>query len=267
MSVIMLTQDEARRSVAHDRGRPARGLGGRPAVADDRAARRPAAGGAGARLDQRRQGRSTRRLPRPKRRGPARRAEGAARSSSASTATASGATSSSRTSRSPRTREDGQSAVAGSRAGARRRRGELGRALAPLPSDWTDLLCELEIDSSTLLDRAALLCAPLNPARTGSRLVFTFRCSGRSGYGVSPSMARRCFERLDDEGIVGHDPRSPRPLGHGQRRHPGARVARGRQDAVEPVPGERRSGNGHAAALEHGLAGVAAVDERSRGQR
>jgi len=76
-------------------------------------------------------------------------------------------------------------------------------ALAPLPSDWTDLLCELEIESSTLLDRAALLCAPLNPARSGSRLVFTFRCSGRSGYGVSPSMARRCFERLDNEGIVG----------------------------------------------------------------
>ena len=42
------------------------------------------------------------------------------------------------------------------------------RALAPLPSDWTDLLCELEIESSTLLARAALLCAPLNPARSGS---------------------------------------------------------------------------------------------------
>jgi hypothetical protein len=77
------------------------------------------------------------------------------------------------------------------------------RALAPLPSDWTDLLCELQIESSTLLDRAALLCAPLNPARSGQRLVFTFRCSGRSGYGASPSMTRRCFERLDAEGIVG----------------------------------------------------------------
>ncbi|MSO95001.1 MAG: hypothetical protein EXQ81_04300 [Thermoleophilia bacterium] len=81
--------------------------------------------------------------------------------------------------------------------------GSWDAALAPLPSDWTDLLCELAIDSSTLLDRTALLCAPLNPTRSGSRLVFTFRCSGRSGYGASPSMARRCFERLDDEGIVG----------------------------------------------------------------
>jgi hypothetical protein len=76
-------------------------------------------------------------------------------------------------------------------------------ALAPLPSDWTDLLCELEIESSTLLDRTALLCAPLNPSRSGSRLVFTFRCSGRSGYGAARSMARRCFERLDDDGISG----------------------------------------------------------------
>ena len=76
-------------------------------------------------------------------------------------------------------------------------------ALRPLPSDWTDLLCELEIFSSALLDRTALLCAPLNPTRAGSRNAFTFRCSGRSGYGVSPTMARRCFERLDDAGIAG----------------------------------------------------------------
>ena len=77
------------------------------------------------------------------------------------------------------------------------------RVLAPLPSDWSDLLCEIEIESSTLLDRVALLCAPLNPARSGTRLVFTFRCSGRSGYGASAAMTRRCFERLDNEGIVG----------------------------------------------------------------
>lgn len=76
-------------------------------------------------------------------------------------------------------------------------------ALAELPSDWSDLLCELEIESSSLLDRTALLCAPINPARDGSRLAFTFRCSSRSGYGVSRSMARRCFERLDEEAIPG----------------------------------------------------------------
>jgi hypothetical protein len=76
-------------------------------------------------------------------------------------------------------------------------------ALATLPSDWSDLLCELEIESSALLDRTALLCAPINPARDGSRNAFTFRSSSGSSYGVSRSMARRCFERLDDEGIAG----------------------------------------------------------------
>ena len=81
--------------------------------------------------------------------------------------------------------------------------GSWDTALAPLPSDWTDLLCELEIESSDNLDRAALLCAPLNPTRDAPRLAFTFRCSGRSGYGVSRSMARRCFERLDHDGITG----------------------------------------------------------------
>ncbi len=105
-------------------------------------------------------------------------------------------------------------------------------ALTPLPSDWTDLLCELEIDSSTLLDRTALLCAPLNPSRVDSRLTFSFRCSGRSGYGVSSTMARRCFERLDDAADHRPDARSSRAVRHGQRRHPGACLARGRQDAL-----------------------------------
>jgi hypothetical protein len=76
-------------------------------------------------------------------------------------------------------------------------------ALAGLPADWADLLCELEIESSALLDRTALLCAPINPARAGSRVAFTFRCSSGSSYGVSSSMARRCFERVDAEGIAG----------------------------------------------------------------
>jgi len=75
--------------------------------------------------------------------------------------------------------------------------------LAELPSDWSDLLCEIEIFSSALLDRTALLCAPINPTRAGSRTAFTFRCSSGAGYGVSAAMARRCFERLDNDGIEG----------------------------------------------------------------
>jgi len=76
-------------------------------------------------------------------------------------------------------------------------------ALAELPSGWSDLLCSLEIASSDLLPRAALLCAPLNPTRERDAVGFTFRCASRAGYGVSPMMARRCFERLDAEGIEG----------------------------------------------------------------
>ncbi len=81
--------------------------------------------------------------------------------------------------------------------------GSWDAALAPLPPDFTDLLCELELSSSDDLPRAALLCAPLNPTRDAARLAFVFRCSGGAGYGASPEMARRCFERLDAEGIRG----------------------------------------------------------------
>ena len=81
--------------------------------------------------------------------------------------------------------------------------GAWDHALDSLPSDWSDLLCALDLDSSALLPRAALLTAPLNPARDKDRIGFTFRCARRAGYGVSPTMARRCFERLDEEGIRG----------------------------------------------------------------
>jgi hypothetical protein len=74
-------------------------------------------------------------------------------------------------------------------------------ALSTLPPDWSDLLCELRLESSDLLPRAALLGAPLNPTRDLDAIGFVFRCARRAGYGVSPSMARRCFERLDDEAI------------------------------------------------------------------
>ena len=76
-------------------------------------------------------------------------------------------------------------------------------ALSQLPPDWSDLLCELELDSSDHLPRAALLGAPLNPTRVVDASALRFRCSGKRGYGVSPGMARRCFERMDAEGITG----------------------------------------------------------------
>ncbi|MDQ3822677.1 MAG: hypothetical protein M3321_05495 [Actinomycetota bacterium] len=76
-------------------------------------------------------------------------------------------------------------------------------AVAALPSDWSDAYAEVELRSSDHLDRAALLLSPVNPARFGGRPGFRFRTARVFGYGVSPEMARRCFERLDSEGIRG----------------------------------------------------------------
>jgi hypothetical protein len=75
--------------------------------------------------------------------------------------------------------------------------------LAALPSDWSDLYCELELTSSDDLDRAALLGAPLNPTRVDESSTYRFRCAKSFGYGTSPGMVRRCFERLDGEAIRG----------------------------------------------------------------
>ena len=76
-------------------------------------------------------------------------------------------------------------------------------AVSELPPDWSDLLCELELDSSDHLPRAALLGAPLNPTRVRDEIALRFRVSGKQGYGVSPLMVRRCFERMDGDRIAG----------------------------------------------------------------
>ena len=76
-------------------------------------------------------------------------------------------------------------------------------AVAALPPDWSDLLCELMLGASDLVPRAALLGAPLNPTRNPDATALRFRISGKQGYGASPGMARRCFERMDAEGITG----------------------------------------------------------------
>ena len=76
-------------------------------------------------------------------------------------------------------------------------------ALADLPPDWSDLYCELELGSSDHLERAALLLAPINPARVPGRSAFRFRVAQSFGYGASPQMMRRCLARLDEEGLPG----------------------------------------------------------------
>ena len=74
---------------------------------------------------------------------------------------------------------------------------------ARLPSDWSDLYAELQLDSTDFLERGALLLAPVNPARYGGPTGFRFRAASHRGYGVAAGMARRCLERLDEEGITG----------------------------------------------------------------
>jgi hypothetical protein len=78
-----------------------------------------------------------------------------------------------------------------------------GEASAALPADWSDVYAELELSSSDYLERAALLLAPVNPARFGDKPTYRFRAARQFGYGASAEMARRCFERLDAEGIRG----------------------------------------------------------------
>ena len=76
-------------------------------------------------------------------------------------------------------------------------------SIAALPPDWSDLYAEVELVSSDWLDRAALLMAPINPARYGEVAGFRFRVARRFGYGAAPGMTRRCLERVDDEHIRG----------------------------------------------------------------
>jgi len=73
---------------------------------------------------------------------------------------------------------------------------------ATLPPDWSDLHGELRFDSTDWLNRASLLCAPLNPTKAEG-IAFTFRAARLAGYGASASMVRRCLERCDAERMRG----------------------------------------------------------------
>ena len=77
------------------------------------------------------------------------------------------------------------------------------RALAQLPRDWSDLYAEVRLDSTDYVEPAAVYLSPLNPARYGGSTALRFRCAQRFGYGTSPGMAARCFERCDEEGLTG----------------------------------------------------------------
>jgi hypothetical protein len=76
-------------------------------------------------------------------------------------------------------------------------------AVAGLPADWSDLLCELVVTSSDHMDLTALVMGPANPLRQSARLAFRFRAAQSFGYGASAGMVRRCLERVDEAGIPG----------------------------------------------------------------
>lgn len=76
-------------------------------------------------------------------------------------------------------------------------------ALATLPPDWSDVYAEFELSSTDYVEPAAVLCIQMNPRRDGRRAAFRFRAARVAGYGVSPGMARRCFERCESRGIHG----------------------------------------------------------------
>jgi hypothetical protein len=76
-------------------------------------------------------------------------------------------------------------------------------AVATLPPDWSDLIAEVELNSSDYIEPGALRLSPLNPTRPDARPLFRFRAARKFGYGGSPEMARRCFARLDEAGIRG----------------------------------------------------------------
>jgi hypothetical protein len=76
-------------------------------------------------------------------------------------------------------------------------------AVDTLPPDWSDLHAELALTSSDHVDQAALLLAPINPTREPGRSALRFRVARSFGYGGSPEMTKRCFERVDAEGIPG----------------------------------------------------------------
>jgi hypothetical protein len=77
------------------------------------------------------------------------------------------------------------------------------QALAGLPSDWSDVYAEVRFDSTDFVERGALLLAPVNPSRFGAANALRFRCAHHFGYGVSPEMATRCFQRCDEDGMTG----------------------------------------------------------------
>lgn len=75
--------------------------------------------------------------------------------------------------------------------------------LAGLPPDWSDLYAEVRFVSSDYIEPGAVLCAPMNPRRVGTRAAMRFRSARLAGYGASANMVTRCLERCDAAELQG----------------------------------------------------------------
>ena len=113
------------------------------------------------------------------------------------------------------------------------------RRWRPCPSDWSDLVAELELDSSADIDRAAVLCAPINPMQLSTgRPGFRFRCASQRGYGASAGMVGRCLARLDEAEITGRVRITRRPERRPAARDSGCDL---RRSVAAPPDGRLRS--------------------------
>jgi hypothetical protein len=72
-----------------------------------------------------------------------------------------------------------------------------------LPSDWSHALGELELRSTDYVERASLLCVPMNLRRVEDTTRLRFRVASSFGYGASREMVRRCLARCDADRIRG----------------------------------------------------------------
>ena len=98
-------------------------------------------------------------------------------------------------------------------------------ALSALPPGWSDLLCELELDSSDHVPRAALLGAPLNPTRVVECDRSPLPRLGEAGLRRLAADGASLLRAHGRRGDHGPDHGSPGAFRHGERRHAGPRLA------------------------------------------
>ena len=129
--------------------------------------------------------------------------------------------------------EEGDAGAAREAPAARRRLGRARSRRFP-PTGATSTPRSSFDFHATTSSAAALLLAPTEPVARRRQLAgFRFRVARTFGYGASPLMARRCLERLDEEGIRGQRADPPRALRHEAGRHAGTGLARRRAGASD----------------------------------